>query len=272
LKKILALALLTVLFYPAFAQSNYYEISPSDGKTLNVGIATIPENPKPGEVVKFKIDFINPKTERIQEHIDYKFTLQNDGENVFGPTPLIHTSEGSVTIPVEIQESGTYFGIVEIEGILFQPIPVERMSFTIPIAEAQTNGNDSTPKNGGGCLIATAAFGSELSPQVQQLREVRDSVVMNTKSGFAFMVAFNQFYYSFSPLVADFERENPVFKETVKIALTPLLTSLSILNHVEIDSEQDMLGYGIGLILLNIGMYFGIPTLIISRSYKLLTK
>ena len=260
LKKILFLALLPVLFFPAFAQSNYYEVSPSDKGTLNVGIATIPENPSPG-VVKFKIDFINPKTETIQVHIDYKFTLQRDGENVFGPTPLIHTSEGSVTIPVEIVEPGTYDGIVQFEGILFQPIPEEVMKFTILIGD-----------NGGGCLIATATFGSELSPQVQQLREIRNNIVMNTESGFAFMTAFNQFYYSFSPLIADWERENPVFKETVKIVLTPLLTSLSILNHVEIDSEEDMLGYGIGLILLNIGMYFAVPTLLITRWYKLRTK
>ena len=69
------------------------------------------------------------------------------------------------------------------------------------------------------------------------------------------MTAFNQFYYSFSPTIADYERENTVFKETVKLALTPLLASLTLLQHVDIDSEYDMLGYGIGIILLNIGMY-----------------
>ncbi len=73
------------------------------------------------------------------------------------------------------------------------------------------------------------------------------------------MTAFNEFYYSFSPAIADLERENPIFKEGVKVTLTPMLTSLSLLNHVEIDSEQEMLGYGISLILLNIGMYVGIP-------------
>ena len=258
--------------YPAFAQSNYYIVSPSDIGTLNVGITTIPENPTPGGIVKFKIDFINPKTDRIQEHIDYKFTLQRDGENVFGPIPITHTSIGSVTIPVEVIEPGTYFGIIEFEGILFQPIPVERMSFTLPIAQAQENGTTSPPDNGGGCLIATATFDSELSPQVQQLREVRDNVVMKTKSGIAFMTAFNQFYYSFSPGIADFERENSVFKETVKIGLTPLLTSLSILNYVEIDSEEEMLGYGIGIILLNIGMYFAIPVVAVLKCYNLRIK
>ena len=254
--------------YPAFAQSDYYIVSPSDIGTLNVGITTIPENPTPGGIVKFKIDFINPKTDRIQEHVDYKFTLQRDGENVFGPIPITHTSIGSVTIPVEVIEPGEYFGIIEFEGILFQPIPVERMSFTLSIAQAQENDITPPPDNGGGCLIATATFDSELSPQVQQLREVRDNVVMKTKSGIAFMTAFNQFYYSFSPEIADFERENSVFKETVKIGLTPLLTSLSILNYVEIDSEEEMLGYGIGIILLNIGMYFAIPVVAVLKWYN----
>jgi len=120
-------------------------------------------------------------------------------------------------------------------------------------------------KKGGGCLIATAAFGSEMAPQVQFLRENRDNTVLQTQSGSTFMTGFNQFYYSFSPAVADYERENPAFKETVKIAITPMLTSLAILNYVDIDSEEEMLGYGIGIILLNIGMYFVAPAVIIFK-------
>ena len=119
--------------------------------------------------------------------------------------------------------------------------------------------------SGGGCLIATAAYGSEMAPQIQFLREIRDNTVLQTESGSAFMTGFNQFYYSFSPAVADYERENPVFKETVKLALTPMLTSLAILNYVDIDSETEMLGYGIGIILLNIGMYFVAPAAIIIK-------
>jgi len=116
---------------------------------------------------------------------------------------------------------------------------------------------------GGGCLIATAAFGSEMAPQIQFLRELRDNTVLQTESGSAFMAGFNQFYYSFSPAIADYERENPAFKEAVKITLTPLLTSLTLLQYADIDSESEMLGYGIGIILLNIGMYFVVPAVLI---------
>ena len=126
----------------------------------------------------------------------------------------------------------------------------------------------SSEAQGGGCLIATAAFGSEMAPQVQFLRELRDNTVLQTESGTSFMTGFNQFYYSFSPTVADYERENPVFKEAVKLTLTPLLTSLALLQYADIDSEPEMLGYGIGVILLNIGMYFVAPAVLIMKVRK----
>jgi hypothetical protein len=119
---------------------------------------------------------------------------------------------------------------------------------------------------GGGCLIATATYGTELAPQVQLLREIRDNQLMNTHSGASFMTGFNQFYYSFSPIVADMERENPVFREAVKIGITPLLSSLVILSHAE--SESEVLGYGIGVILMNIGMYFVAPALLFYKFQK----
>ena len=126
----------------------------------------------------------------------------------------------------------------------------------------------SQEAEGGGCLIATATFGSEMAPQVQFLRELRDNTVLQTESGTSFMTGFNQFYYSFSPVIADYERENPAFKETVKLALTPLLTSLTLLQYADIDSESEMLGYGIGVILLNIGMYFVAPAVLIMKVRK----
>ena len=121
---------------------------------------------------------------------------------------------------------------------------------------------------GGGCLIATATYGSELAPQVQQLRELRDTKLLQTESGSAFMNSFNHFYYSFSPVIADYERENLIFKELVKLSITPLISSLSILNYAETDSDVEVIGYGTGIILLNLGMYFAVPALIVMRLAK----
>ena len=124
------------------------------------------------------------------------------------------------------------------------------------------------PSLGGGCLIATATFGSELAPQVQQLREIRDSKLLQTESGAAFMDTFNLFYYSFSPYVADLEREHPVFKEAVKLSITPMLSTLSIMKYADADSEQEILSYGLGIILMNLGMYVAAPAIIVCHFHK----
>ena len=115
--------------------------------------------------------------------------------------------------------------------------------------------------NGGGCLIATAAYGSELAPQVQMLREIRDNQLMNTESGKSFMSGFNELYYTFSPTIADMERESPVFKEIVKAGLTPMLSTLAIMENAETESE--VLGLGLSVIALNLGMYLGVPAIVI---------
>lgn len=265
MKFLFAMLLIPLLIIPAYAESQTVS---TDKGTLDVKLTY--DVIEPNVQTKINIDFINPQTQKIQEHIDYTIAVSKDGETVFGPIPLTHTSLGSVKIPIEFNlGEGIYSMVFEIEGILFQPIPAETVSFDIIVGEAHAQQpvvNINDEKNG--CLIATAAFGSELAPQVQQLRELRDNTILQTSSGLAFMTGFNQFYYSFSPSISDLEREQPVFREIVKIALTPMLSSLSLLNHVNIDSEQEMVGYGISIILLNIGMYVGIPLVGILKLYQ----
>ena len=103
--------------------------------------------------------------------------------------------------------------------------------------------------NGGGCLIATAAYGSEMAPQVQLLREIRDNQLMNTESGSVFMNTFSDVYYSFSPIIADYERENQLFKEVVKITITPMISTLSLMENAE--SESEVLGLGLSVIAVS---------------------
>ena len=118
-----------------------------------------------------------------------------------------------------------------------------------------------TSSSEGGCLIATATYGSEMSQQVQQLRELRDNQLLQTESGKQFMGTFNDIYYSFSPVIADYERENPLFKEAVKLAITPMISTLSLMENAETDSE--VLSIGISVIALNLGMYLGVPAVVI---------
>ena len=120
----------------------------------------------------------------------------------------------------------------KMQPINFDQTPVFKQLITD--AKADPEHQSLPPVRIGGCLIATASYGSELAPQVQQLRELRDNTVLQTESGSAFMAGFNQFYYSFSPMIADYERENPAFKEAVKLTLTPLIdliNSTAICRH-----------------------------------------
>ncbi|MDC0205109.1 peptidylprolyl isomerase [Nitrosopumilus sp.] len=120
---------------------------------------------------------------------------------------------------------------------------------------------ESSQEEGGGCLIATATYGSELAPQVQMLREIRDNQLMNTESGTVFMSTFNNIYYSFSPIIADYERENPLFKKAVKLAITPMISTLTLMENAETESE--VLSIGISVIMLNLGMYLAVPAIVI---------
>ena len=122
-------------------------------------------------------------------------------------------------------------------------------------------GEPQRESSGGGCLIATATYGSEMASEVQQLRELRDNTLLNTESGTQFMQHFNDVYYSFSPIIADYERENPYFKEAVKLAITPMISTLSLMENAE--SESEVLGIGLSVIALNLGMYFGVPAIIV---------
>ena len=84
---------------------------------------------------------------------------------------------------------------------------------------------------------------------------------MNTEAGSAFMGTFNDVYYSFSPIIADYERENPYFKEAVKLAITPMISTLSLMENA--NSESEVLSIGISVIMLNIGMYLGVPAIVV---------
>jgi hypothetical protein len=195
-------------------------------------------------------DRLKKLQERSKYYVELEI-LESEEEAEVGtddPTPIA-ISKPEVTDSVELV-------IEPKESVVEETIPEE-----LP--------QNEVPENGGGCLIATATFDSELAPQVQFLREIRENVLHNTNSGKSFMIGFNQFYYLFSPTIADWERENSTFKEFVKITITPLLISLGILDYFEINSEVEMIGIGTALISLNVAMYFGIPTLITIKRKKI---
>ncbi len=94
---------------------------------------------------------------------------------------------------------------------------------TVIVTYLTTTTVTATPRQ---CIIASAAHGSELAPEVQFLRAFRDQSVEATFAGGAFMKAFNAFYYSFSPAVASTMTQYTVLREGVKLLLYPLTAAL----------------------------------------------
>jgi hypothetical protein len=206
-----------------------------------------------GGVIKFQINCPTGECKFM------KLEEESDGLKLYDISSVVN--QLTKTMEVTLNHNSVY--------ILVEYAPAETQQITSTNnAEIQEKTPTAEKEKGGGCLIATATYGSELAPQVQQLREIRDNSLLQTESGTSFMSTFNQFYYSFSPTIADWERESPIFKEFVKITLTPIISSLSILNYVDMDSEVDVLGYGISLIILNLGMYFVAPVMIIHTIRK----
>jgi hypothetical protein len=260
---LLVLLLIPLFTIPAFAES---QVLSTDKGTLDVKLSY--EDIKTGELTRLPIEFINPMTQKTQVHIDYKIMITESDKIVFQTPSLIHTSEGIINgFKFEFPQDGTYNMKIDVEGILFTPITPETVSFDIVVGEVSAQPINPYEEEGGGCLIATAAYGSELAPQVQMLREIRDNQLMNTESGKSFMATFNDIYYSFSPTIADMERESPVFKEIVKAGLTPMLSTLAIMDNAETESE--VLGLGLSVIALNLGMYIGLPAFGILRLYEI---
>ena len=225
----------------------------------------IPTNVEKGNIIPSDLNFIELSV------IDFP-TKRYGGKN----TETIHvggsfeqkTYEGYVKFSMDtfyhkktgmLMESNTDLKLSTPKSKMDLTLVAKAIDYYIPSEPSIFDVASGKSSKGGGCLIATATFDSELSPQVQKLREIRDSKLLQTESGTQFMESFNSFYYSFSPIIADYERENPYFKEMVKIGVTPLLTTLSLMDYAE--SESEVLTVGISLIILNGMMYVGVPAI-----------
>jgi len=72
---------------------------------------------------------------------------------------------------------------------------------------------------GGGCFIATAAYGSYAAPCVRILREMRDRFLIKTSIGKSFV----NLYYKYSPPMANFIANHDNVKILVRLSLLPLV-------------------------------------------------
>jgi hypothetical protein len=246
-------------------------IAYTESEEFKLNLAWDPEDIESGVPTNFVFTIRDSYTDGPLRLSDYTFVIIQNNEE-------IHRVSGNAAVGGDFEKftfaaDQTGPTTIKFENIRNTGQETEFALVVVPGSKVSTSTNESTEdestEEGGGCLIATAAYGSEMSQQVQLLREIRDNQLMNTEAGKSFMSGFNEMYYSFSPYIADYERENPMFKEIVKVGLTPMLSSLAIMENA--DSESEVLGLGLSVIALNLGMYIAAPAMMfygISKKVK----
>jgi hypothetical protein len=180
-----------------------------------------------GVPITFVMNIQDPSTGDLIRGSSFDFVLIQDGNE-------IHNNHMS-------SELGTYsyeytFSKAGRVTLAANNINSEGESAKIDLVVQQGSGNPNPQPQPtqSQCLIATAAFGSELTPQVQYLRYFRDNYILSTASGTAFMKVFDSVYYSVSPQIAEYEREQPWMQSTVKVALYPLFGILMAAERVHV--------------------------------------
>jgi len=258
----------------ASQETKFPLIAYSESEEFKVNLAWDPKDIEAGVPTNFVFTIRDSYTDSPMRLSDYTFVIMQNNEEIHRVSD--NAAVGGDFEKFTFSEDQTGPTVIKFENIRntgqeteFALVVVDKTFGEKKVVEETVVSNQESTEEGGGCLIATAAYGSEMAPQVQLLREIRDNQLMNTESGSAFMSGFNELYYTFSPTIADMERENPMFKEIVKAGLTPMLSTLSIMENA--NSESEVLGLGLSVIALNLGMYIAAPAMMfygISKKVK----
>jgi hypothetical protein len=187
-------------------------------------------------------------------HVNLVYTDQTGGYSDRFSLSLA-TSQGGYTIFA----SASKIGLNGTGSAQTQFIVISQTTSTIL---SSTTSSQLQP-NASKCLIATATYGSEMTPEVVMLRDFRDSQVSHTATGRNFMLIFNTFYYSFSPQIATYISSHSNTRPFMKLLLYPTITILSITRALdtilESNSEIAIVASGI-FASFTIGfVYVGIP-------------
>lgn len=153
--------------------------------------------------------------------------------NIPGPItpPSGSTATSTLTVNTSSASSlGSFtLSIIGTSGSLTHTVNV---GITITAPGATTSSSSTSTPGAPKCLIATATYGSELAPEVQLLRNFRDNSIMKTDAGSNFMLAFNAWYYSFSPYVANYINTHWVERTIMKGVLYPLIGMLYLTSNL----------------------------------------
>lgn len=111
-------------------------IKESLGNDIDLYISWTPSTIKSGEKALFKIIFMDKKSSKNQEHIDYSFIIKDStADEVLYKNSLTHSAWGIEPAFYKFDLTGNFVGEVSIQGILFQPINPQYVEFEIASAQ-----------------------------------------------------------------------------------------------------------------------------------------
>jgi hypothetical protein len=103
---------------------------------------------------------------------------------------------------------------------------------------------------GGGCFIATAAFGTPMAQEVQILREFRDTYLLTNRVGQVGVALYNRY----SPPIADFLRHHAILRGAVRLVLRPVITVSQFWLHSS-TAHKMLAGVLVALLVLALGVW-----------------
>jgi hypothetical protein len=118
----------------------------TSGSSLDVFLEPTPYPVKVNEsLTKFKISFLKPGTNALQDHVDFNLRIYDNNIRVFQatnstgqPEVPLHATEGTMTVPMlnyKFNQAGQYRIEIPVYGILFNPIRPEFAYFSLNVID-----------------------------------------------------------------------------------------------------------------------------------------
>jgi lysophospholipase L1-like esterase len=178
--------------------------------TTSDGIATTLEASSIGSTTATLNGLVNPKGHEASYYFEYGITKEY-GKVTESMDAGSETSEIDVSINLTGLTSQTTYH--------FRLVVTHNSDISYGNDLTFTTKERKSSSSGGGCFIATAAFGSSIEKHVMILKEFRDKYLITSEWGRKFVA----YYYEISPSIADIISHNDFLKIISRICLYPFI-------------------------------------------------